>query len=140
MRYPRVGRSPTGLSPVASFAAIAAILDVAGVLYIVTPMAVAAVWVWLQLWQGLTGLSPGKAVLGVRAVRGADLEPPGPLASIARSLAFGLTAGLAALPVVTSVTPRGRHDQLTGIDLIDVTFGADPLDANHQQQSTSPLD
>jgi RDD family len=128
------------VSPVASFAAIAAILDVPGVLYVVTPVAVVAVWAWLQLWQGLTGLSPGKAVLGLRAVRGADHRPPGLLASSGRSLIFGFTAGLAALPVLTSAIPRGRHDQVTGTDLIDVTVGANPLDARGQTALRRTID
>jgi RDD family len=128
------------LSPVVTFVAIAALLDSAGVLYIVMPVAVAAVWLWLQLWQGLTGLSPGKAVLGMRAVRGPDHNPPGMAASTARSLIFGLTAGLAALPVLTSTTPRGRHDQVTGIDLIDVTLGRNPFGARQQSALRRTID
>jgi RDD family len=128
------------LSPVVSFVAIAAFLHVSGILYIVTPVAVAAVWVWLQLWQGLTGLSPGKVVLGVRAVRGHDHTPPGVVASMSRSLIFGFTAGIVALPMLTGTTPRGRHDQVTGIDLIDVTLGRNPFDAGHQTALRRTLD
>jgi hypothetical protein len=128
------------LSPVVSLAAIAMILDAPAVVYIVVPVAVLAVWIWLQLWQGLTGMSFGKAVLGIRAVRSTDQKPAGFAASAARSLLFGVTAGLVALPVLTSPTPRGRHDQMTGIDLIDVTLGSNPLGPRQQSALRRTID
>jgi hypothetical protein len=115
------------ISPAVSIAAIAAIFREPAVVYIVIPVAIAAVWTWLQLWQGLTGMSLGKTVLGIRAIRTVDEQPPGFAASAKRSLLFVATFGLAALPVLTSATPRGKHDEMAGIDLIDVTIGSNPL-------------
>lgn len=128
------------LSPVVSLAAIAAILGVPAVVYIVVPVAVVAVWSWQQLWLGLTGTSVGKAVLGLRAVRSADQKPPGFVACATRSLIFGATMGLIALPVLTSSTPRGRHDRMTGIDVIDVSIGSNPLGPRQQTALRRSID
>ncbi len=128
------------LSPVVSLAVIAALLGVPAVLYIVVPVAVVSVWIWQQLWLGLTGTSVGKAVLGLRAVHSADRRPPGFPAAALRSLIFGASLGIAALPILISPTPRGRHDHMTGIDVIDVTIGGNPLGQRQQTPLRRSID
>ena len=118
------------LSPALPLAIAGAVLGVAEIVYIVVPVAFVAVWVWMQIWQGYTGMTFGKSMLGVRLIRVADNKAPGLAASITRGGIFGATAGLAALPVVSSEVPHdGLHDRLTGVTMIDVVQGANPLGA-----------
>lgn len=120
-------------SPVLPMAAIGAILGVAEVVYLVVPVAFLAVWVWMQLWQGFTGMSFGKAVLGLRLIRLSDRRAPGYAAASTRSLVFAVTAGIAGLPAMLSTTPRdGAHDRVAGVTLIDVAVGANPLGPRQQ--------
>lgn len=116
------------ISPALPLTTAAAVLGVAEVIYIVIPVAFVAVWLWMQIWQALTGTSFGKSMLGLRLVRASDLRPPGFGATIARSLIFVVTLGAAALPVVLSSRPEsGLHDRMTGLRVIDVTVGANPF-------------
>ena len=116
------------LSPVLPLSIIGAILGVAEVVYIVVPIAFVAVWAWMQIWQGFTGMSFGKAMLGLRVIGAADRQIPGLAATVMRSGIFAATAGLAAFPILISPTPRdGLHDRLSGLTLIDVVRGANPL-------------
>ncbi|MBN3458846.1 RDD family protein [Mycobacterium sp. DSM 3803] len=118
------------LSPALPLGIAGAILGVAEVVYIVVPVAFVAVWVWMQIWQGYTGMTFGKSMLGARLIRVADNKAPGLAACITRGGIFGATAGLAALPVVVSQVPHdGLHDRLTGVTVIDVVQGANPLGA-----------
>lgn len=115
-------------SPAVPLALIAAVLSVAAVVYVVTPAAVLAAWLWTVTWQGLTGQTFGKAMLGLRVVRAADHRPPGFTRGALRGLLFALSAGLAALPVAANAAPRdGWHDRLSGISVIDISIGANPL-------------
>lgn len=115
------------LSPTLPLAIAAATLRVAQVVYIVMPVAFAAVWVWMQIWQGLTGSSFGKAMLGLRLVRAADNRHPGLGAVLIRSGVFIATLGLAALPVMRSRTPRsGLHDRVSGVKVVDLTHSPGP--------------
>lgn len=116
------------ISPALPLTAAAALLSSAEVVYIVIPVAAVAVWLWMQIWQGFTGLTFGKAMLGLRLIRRANLHPPGFAASVLRTAIFVGTAGLAAVPALTSPTPpEGVHDRLTGLTVIDATLGANPL-------------
>ena len=118
------------MSPALPLSTAAAVLGVAEIVYIVIPVAFVAVWLWMQIWQALTGLSFGKAMLGLRLVRVDGLREPGFGAALARSLIFVGTLGAAGLPVVLSARPRdGLHDRLTGLTVLDVTAGANPLGA-----------
>lgn len=120
-------------SPVLPLAAIGAIFGVAEVVYLVVPVAFLAVWVWMQLWQGFTGMSFGKSVLGLRLIRTSDRRAPGYAAAATRSLMFAATAGLAGLPAMFSTTPRdGAHDRVAGVTLIDVAVGGNPLGPRQQ--------
>lgn len=115
------------LSPTLPLAIAAATLRVAQVVYIVMPVAFAAVWVWMQIWQGLTGSTFGKAMLGLRLVRATDNRHPGLGAVLIRSGVFIATFGLAALPVMRSRTPRsGLHDRVSGLKVIDLTHSPGP--------------
>jgi hypothetical protein len=121
------------LSPALPLSIAGTVLGVAEVVYVVLPVAFAAVWGWMQVWQGLTGTSFGKAMLGLRLVRVADTRPPGITATVLRSGLFIASLGLVGLPVVSSSTPRvGPHDLISGLVVLDVTAGANPLGARPQ--------
>jgi hypothetical protein len=129
------------MSPALPLAAAAVILGVAEVVYLVVPVAFVAVWIWMALWQGFTGMSFGKAMLGLRSVSAADHLAPGFWPTIVRGLIFAGTAGLAALPVVTSAIPGdGWHDHLSGITLIDITRGSNPLGPRQQTTLRKTID
>ncbi|WP_197497669.1 RDD family protein [Mycobacterium sp. 1274756.6] len=113
------------LSPALPLAAVATVFRVPAVVYIVLPLAFVLVWAWLQIWQAVGGTSFGKAILGLRLIRTADHRAPGLLRTLARSAVFILTAGLAGLPVLAGGT--GLHDRLSGLTVLDVVNGADPL-------------
>lgn len=116
------------LSPALPLAVAGALLGVAEVVYTVVPVAFVAVWLWMQIWQGFTGMTFGKSMLGLRLVRVADNKPPGLAASLTRGGVFGATAGLAALPVIANESPHdGLHDKVSGLTMIDVVHGANPL-------------
>ena len=116
------------LSPALPLAVAGAILGVAEVVYVVMPVAFLAAWAWMQIWQGFTGLSFGKAMLGLLLIRVADQQAPGLAATLTRSGIFAATFGLAALPVIASPVPRdGLHDRVAGLTLIDTSLGANPL-------------
>jgi hypothetical protein len=107
----------------------------------VVPVAVISVWTWMQLWQGLTGKTFGNAVLGLRTIRAADCAVPTFAACAGRSAMFVLTAGFAAWPVpVTARGCRGWHDRSTGIAVIDVSAGANPLGACQQPALRRTID
>jgi hypothetical protein len=129
------------MSPALPLAIAGAILGVAEVVYIVVPIAFVAVWAWMQIWQGFTGMSFGKAMMGLRLIRAADRHAPGLAATVMRSGVFAGTAGLAALEVVTSPVPRdGLHDRLSGLTLIDITLGANPLGPRQQTALRKSID
>lgn len=121
------------LSPVLPLAVTAAVLGVAEVVYVVVPIAFVAVWVWMQIWQGYTGMTFGRSMLGLRLVRVGDHQPPGLPMCAGRGGIFAATAGLAALPVIVSDVPHdGLHDRLTGLTVIDTVQGVDPLGRKQQ--------
>ena len=95
-------------SPALPLAMTAVVLNVAAVAYVVTPVAFLAGWTWMSIWQGLTGMSFGKAMLGLRAIRPVDDRPPPFLATVLRGVIFAGTAGLAALPVLAGCSTPGR--------------------------------
>ena len=116
------------LSPALPLSILAAALGVAEVVYVVVPIAFVAIWAWMQIWEGITGLTFGKAMLGLRLVRAGDRRPPGLAASLLRSGVFFFSAGVAALPVIVDGSPRdGVHDRIAGLRVIDVARGANPL-------------
>lgn len=96
----------------------------------------------LSLFQGRTGFTPGKALLGLRLVHIGSGAPIGVVAATVRSLVLGLSAlstfglGLAIL-ARTAVVDRGRqrrgwHDRVTGSIVVDVRptpAEADEVDA-----------
>lgn len=129
------------ISPALPLAITGALLNTATVIYIVCPVAFAAVWAWLQIRQGLTGNTFGKSMMGLRVVRAVDNQPPGLGPSVARSLVFAATGGLAALPVVLHATPRtGLHDRVSGLTVLDVTTGANPLGPRRPAVLRRPTD
>ncbi|BCI50922.1 hypothetical protein NIIDNTM18_02000 [Mycolicibacterium litorale] len=130
------------ISPALPLSTAAAVLGVAEVISIVVPVAFVAVWLWMQIWQGLTGKTFGKAMLGLRLVRTADHRPPGVAATLLRSAACVATLGSAGLPVLVSPAPRdGWHDRLSGLTVLDVAAGANPLGPRQRatlRRSTDP--
>jgi hypothetical protein len=129
------------LSPALPLAVAAVILQVADVIYIAVPVAYVAAWIWLSLWRGMTGMSLGTGMLGLRTIRASDRRAPGFGAVVVRGLIFAGTAGVAALPVVTGQTPQdGLHDRLSGITLIDITLGANPLGPRQRTTLRKTLD
>lgn len=116
------------ISPALPLSIAGAMLGVAEVVYIVVPVAFAAVWTWMQIWQGLTGKSFGKVMLGLRLIRTTDHRPAGVAATLLRGGMFLVTFGLSALPVMTSRAPcEGWHDRVSGLAVLDVSMGANPL-------------
>jgi hypothetical protein len=121
------------ISPALPLAITGAFLGVAEVIYIVVPVSFVAVWAWLQIRQGLTGNTFGKSMMGLRAVRAADNQPPGVGPSMLRSLIFVATCGLAALPIILNARPSpGLHDRVSRLTVLDVTTGANPLGPRRQ--------
>jgi uncharacterized RDD family membrane protein YckC len=95
----------------------------------------------MSAWQGFTGMSFGKAMLGVRSVRAGGSEAPGFGPVVVRGLIFAGTLGVAALNVITSATPRpGLHDTISGITLIDITLGTNPFGARQQPALRKTID
>lgn len=116
------------ISPALPLSTAAAVLGVAEVVYVVVPVAFVAVWLWMQIWQGSTGKTFGKAMLGLRLVRTVDHRPPGVAAALLRSAACMATLGACCVPVSVSARPRdGWHDRLSGLTVLDVALGANPL-------------
>lgn len=129
------------VSPALPLTMTAVLLRVAAVVYVVVPAAFVAGWIWMSIWQGLTGMSLGKALLGLRAVRAADLRAPGVGPTAMRGVLFAGSAGLAALPILACAAPRdGLHDRLTGITVIDVSVGANPLGPRQQTSLRARID
>ncbi|OBF29133.1 hypothetical protein A5727_24100 [Mycobacterium sp. ACS4331] len=121
------------MSPALPLTTAAAVLGVAEVVYIVIPVAFVAVWLWMQIWQGLSGNTFGKAMLGLRLVRADDHQPPGLSATLVRSLVLVGTFGLAALPpLLSSGTQTGLHDRISGLTVLDVALGVNPLGTRPQ--------
>ena len=115
-------------SPALPLAMTAAIFKLAEVAYVVTPAAFLAGGCGCRSGKRLTGMSFGKAMLGLRAIRLADQRPPLFYATVLRGVLFAGTAGLAALPVLSDSAPcDGWHDRLSGITLIDISMGDNPL-------------
>jgi len=116
------------LSPALPLAAAAALLDVAEIVYVVVPIAFVAIWIWMQIWQGYTGMSFGKSMLGLRLINATDQSVPGISATFTRGGIFAVTLGFAALPAVCGPAPAdGLHDKLAGLTVIDIVRGANPL-------------
>jgi hypothetical protein len=129
------------LSPALPLAIAAVILQVSEVIYIVVPVAFIAAWIWMSLWRGLTGMSFGTGMLGLRTISASDHRAPGFGPVMVRGLIFAGTAALAALPVVAGQTPQdGMHDRLSGITLIDIARGANPLGPRQQTALRKTLD
>ncbi len=122
------------VSPALPLSIAGATVGLAALVYIVVPVAFVAVWAFMQTWQGLTGTTFGKAILGLRLVQAADSRRPGVAAALTRSALFAVTLGLAGLPGVPDRAGQsGWHDRLTGLAVIDVTVGANPLGARPQR-------
>lgn len=110
-------------TPVLPLSIAAAAFGSARLVYVVTPIAFVAVGLWIQIWQGITGASFGKAMMGLRLVRSIDNRPAGVGRVLLRSLVFVATAGAAALPVMRGATSRpGLHDRISGVDVLDETL------------------
>ncbi len=116
------------MSPAMPLSIAGAVLGVAEVIYVVVPIAFVAVWLWMQIWQGLTGMTFGKSMLGLRLIRSIDQRAPGVGATLLRTLVFLGTLGLAGLPVALSTGhSTGLHDRISGLTVLDVTLGTNPL-------------
>lgn len=122
------------VSPALPLSIAAASLRTAALVYAVVPVAVVAVWAFMQTWQGLSGTTFGKSLLGLRLVGADDLQRPGVGRALLRGTIFALSLGLAALPMTPDARGRaGLHDRVTGLGVLDVTVGANPLGARPQR-------
>lgn len=122
------------VSPALPLSIAAVSLRTAALVYSVVPVAVVAVWAFIQTWQGLSGTTFGKSLLGLRLVGADDLQRPGVGRTVLRGTIFALSLGFAALPITPDVRGRaGLHDRLTGLGVLDVTVGANPLGARPQR-------
>lgn len=116
------------MSPALPLSVLAFIIGVPRVVHVVIPVAMCAVWLWMQIWQALTGKTFGKAMLGLRVVGSEDNRLPGMQRTLLRSLLFVGTAGLAALPLMTEPARQsGVHDRISGLQVVDVTNRPNPL-------------
>lgn len=115
-------------SPALPLSVVAAMVGRAELIYVVMPVAVVSVWLWMQIWQGLTGSSFGKSMLGLRLVGLADNGPAGLARAILRSGFFVATFGLAAVPVIRSSEPQlGLHDRISGTQVLDISTADVPV-------------
>jgi uncharacterized RDD family membrane protein YckC len=129
------------LSPALPFTLAAALLGVPEVVYVVIPVAAVAGWTWMSLWQGLTGKSFGKSMVGLRTISAQQPAAAGLAAVLARGVVFAGTFGTAALPVLLGGRPRdGLHERLSGTTLIDITLGANPFGVRQQTALRKTLD
>jgi uncharacterized RDD family membrane protein YckC len=85
---------------------------------------------------GVAGISPGKALVGLRVVRHEDGMPLGIAAAVLRTLTLGVAAlptfglGVATLAWTAVMDARGRrrgaHDRLTGAVVVDIRPQPEP--------------
>ncbi|WP_072804065.1 RDD family protein [Rhodococcoides yunnanense] len=112
-----------------AFTMLGLALSNSAVAVIVGPLSAVCVWIWLVVWNGVRGLSFGKAALGLRLADSATFRPVGVGRSIARSLVFLSLPGLSALSTFfdSSGLRRGWHDRVARTVVIDVVKGANPI-------------
>ncbi|MEU3474376.1 RDD family protein [Rhodococcus sp. NPDC006774] len=86
-------------------------------------------WIWLVVWNGVRGVSFGKAALGLRLADSATTRPAGIAAAAARSLVFLAIPWLCALSTAfdSSGLRRGWHDRVARTAVIDVVKGLNPM-------------
>ena len=85
---------------------------------------------------GVAGVSPGKALVGLRVVRHEDGRPIGIPAAVLRTIVLGVAAlptfglGVATLAWTAVVDPSGRrrgaHDRMTGAVVVDIRPQPEP--------------
>lgn len=102
------------------------------------------VWLVTSMLVGLYGLTPGKAMVGLRALSAEDARPVGVLRAMLRTLILGVATvptlgfGAAALAWTAMVDPsgwrRGWHDLRTGTVVVDVR----PRPAAEQPEEEPP--
>ncbi len=102
------------------------------------------VWLVTSLLVGLYGLTPGKAMVGLRALSAEEARPVGVLRATLRTLILGVATlptlgfGAAALAWTAMVDPsgwrRGWHDLRTGTVVVDVR----PRPAAEQPEEEPP--
>ncbi|MFL6130143.1 MAG: RDD family protein [Mycobacteriales bacterium] len=102
------------------------------------------VWLVTSMLVGLYGLTPGKAMVGLRALSAEDARPVGVLRAMLRSFILGVATlptlgfGAAALAWTAMVDPsgwrRGWHDLRTGTVVVDVR----PRPAAEQPEGEPP--
>ncbi|WP_155293361.1 RDD family protein [Rhodococcoides fascians] len=116
------------LGPLA-FTMLGLALSNGAVALIVGSISAVCTWIWLVVWNGVRGLSFGKAALGLRLADSATTRPAGIAAAAARSLVFLVLPGLCALSTVfdSSGLRRGWHDRVARTAVIDVVKGLNPM-------------
>jgi uncharacterized RDD family membrane protein YckC len=85
---------------------------------------------------GVAGVSPGKALVGLRVVRHEDGRPIGVPAAVLRTIVLGVAAlptfglGIATLAWTAVMDPSGRrrgaHDRMTGAVVVDIRPQPEP--------------
>lgn len=101
---------------------------------LVVQLVAAALSVGVYIYFGTTGFLPGGRILGIRQVRVATGKAPG-WAGFGKyaliGLASGPTLGIAYLVTVLLIKKplnRGWHDNATGLVVLDVKAGRDPIE------------
>jgi uncharacterized RDD family membrane protein YckC len=102
------------------------------------------VWLIGSMLVGIFGLTPGKALVGIRVLSFEDARPVGLLRAMLRTLVLGLATvptlgfGAAALAWTAMVDPsgwrRGWHDLRTGTVVVDVR----PVPAVEEPEEEAP--
>lgn len=100
---------------------------------LVVQVLVVLLTIGVYIYFGMTGFLPGGRILGVRQVRVSDGSAPG-WSGLAKYLLIGLVSGfsfgigyLITIGMIKRPLNRGWHDVATGIVVLDVKAGRDPI-------------
>ncbi len=101
--------------------------------YLIVQVLTAAVAIGVYVYFGITGFLPGGRILGIRQVRVADGRAPG-WAGVAKYLLIALVSGftfgigyIITIAMIRNRLNRAWHDTTTGLVVLDVKAGRDPI-------------
>jgi len=108
-------------------------LDALMITTLIVQVLVAALTIGVYVYFGITGFLPGGRILGIRQVRVSDGGAPG-WAGVAKYLLIALVAGftfgigyIITIGMIKNRLNRAWHDTATGLVVLDVKAGRDPI-------------